>query len=354
MASSKESGTAVAATEQLGSISLGESAERKVEPETTEDDQNEASAKLCSACDKKSNTLKKCTACKCVWYCDKKCQNKHWKEHKKECKLIKKELDQRGGKLAFGTEEDIGPPALGKVPPREECSICMHVLPIHLQLRTYNTCCGKNLCGSCEFQHSMKSGKGRACAFCRTAVPESEEEALARMRKRVERKDPNALFNMSMHYGRGRLGLPVDEAKCIDLLRQSVDLGYPEAQYQLGQAYHHAEMGLEQNEEEALKYYKKAAEGGHMMALHNLACTVGGNGDFGAAMRHWRLAASRGYRVSMNSMITRFEDGVLRHGDLAETLQAFYVARAEMWSKDREQYIAYLKMTGEYDEEYDV
>lgn len=56
----------------------------------------------------------------------------------------------------------------------------------------------------------------------------------------------------------------------------------------------------------------------------------------------------------MNSIISRFEDGVLRHGDLAEPLQAFYVARAEMWSKDREQYIAYLKMTGEYDEEYDV
>ena len=51
----------------------------------------------------------KCRACKCVWYCDKECQNKHWKEHKKECKRIKKELDKRGGKLDLGTELDVGP-----------------------------------------------------------------------------------------------------------------------------------------------------------------------------------------------------------------------------------------------------
>ena len=60
---------------------------------------DEAPAKFCSACGKKSDTVKKCTACKCVWYCDKDCQNKHRKEHRKECRRIKKELNKRGGKL---------------------------------------------------------------------------------------------------------------------------------------------------------------------------------------------------------------------------------------------------------------
>jgi len=80
---------------------------------------------MCSACENKSDTLKMCRACKCVWYCDKKCQNKHWKEHKKECTRIKKELNERGGKLSLGEELDIGP--LEKRPPREECptTVCV-------------------------------------------------------------------------------------------------------------------------------------------------------------------------------------------------------------------------------------
>ena len=55
----------------------------------------------------------------------------------------------------------------------------------------------------------------------------------------------------------------------------------------------------------------------------------------------------------MNCLIDAFEDGVLHHCDLAETLKAFYRARAEMRSEDRDEYMAHLKMTGEYKEEYE-
>ena len=208
-------GTAAAA-EQLGSfahllvicfclvcsvLALRWRTERKVEAEHNEDaaEENEAPNKLCSACGKKSDTLKKCNGCKCVWYCDKKCQNKHRKEHKNECRRIKKVLDKRGGKLDLGTELDLCP--IGKVPPREECPICMQVLPIHVQLRTYFACCGKTLCGGCNFQHQMKSeeeGVPPTCAFCRTPLPESDEEVLARLRKRVKCNDPQAIQSIAL------------------------------------------------------------------------------------------------------------------------------------------------------------
>ena len=55
----------------------------------------------------------------------------------------------------------------------------------------------------------------------------------------------------------------------------------------------------------------------------------------------------------MISLIARFEDGLLRHGDLAETMQAFYLARAEMKSKDRDRYIIHLKETGTDEVEYE-
>jgi TPR repeat protein len=181
-----------------------------------------------------------------------------------------------------------------------------------------------------------------------------KEEILARASKRVESKDASAMNNMAMVYGFGFHGVPVDQAKCIDLLRESADLGCPGARYQLGCFHDDGEMGLEQNEEKALKYYREAAEDGHVIAINNLASVEGRNGDPVAAMRHYRLSASGGLRVSMENLIEHFDDGLLHHGDLAETLRAFYVARAEMKSEDRDQYIKHLKMIGEYNAEYDT
>ena len=270
MASSKQEGTSAAA-DQLGSMSLGDSAERKENDTENSEENGTTPTKLCSACGKKSNTLKKCNGCMCVWYCDKKCQNKHRKEHKKECRPIKQILDQRGGKLNLGTELDFGP--IGKLPPREECPICMHVLPSHAGLQTYFACCGKTICCACDHQHRIKNkGRSRTCAFCRIAAPESDEEILLRQSKRVELKDPEALLQTALCYRDGLYGLPVDQAKCIELLRESADLGCPPAQYQLGAFYYTGNMGLEQNEEEELKYYKKAAEGGYLKAVHNVGC----------------------------------------------------------------------------------
>ena len=352
---SKDCGTETVAAEQLGSISLGEAAERMTESETTEDDQNEASAKLCSACGEKSDTLMKCRACKCVWYCDKKCQNKHWKEHKKECKRIKEELDKRGGKLDLGEELDVGP--LEKLPPREECPICMHLLPLSQRLHKYLNCCGKSICSSCGFEHQLKNEESalpRTCAFCRTAVPRSDEEYLVNLRKGVERKDPKALRNLAFDYGFGDRGLPMDQAKCIELLRESADLGCPSAKAQLGNFYKFGQMGLEQNDEEALKYWEKAVKDGEVLTPYNLGCIEAENGDHVAAMRHWRLAASGGMRMSMTNLIAYFERGLLHHGDLAETLQAMYLSKAELRSEDRNKYIVHLKMIGEYEDEMDM
>ena len=361
----KEDNTA-AAIEQLGSMSLGEKcAERKSEPENNEDAENNGTPtqkKLCSWCGKESDTAKKCTACKCVWYCDKECQNKHWKEHKKECKRIRRVLVKRGGKLDLGTELDVGP--LGKVPPQEECPICMRVLPIHPMLTTYFNCCGKTLCRACSYQHQRKSmelaaerGQSLApptCAFCREPVSKSVEEALVRTRKRVELNDPVAVCNMAMKCGYGEDGLPVNRAKCIDLLRQAADHGHPDAQYQLGTFYRTGEMGLDENHEEALRYYKRAAESGHLGAHHNVGYMEESNGDIAAAMRHWRLSASGGFTDSMDSLINCFGGGVLHHDDLAETLRARYLAKDEMKSEDRDEFIKFLKSIGEYEEEYDL
>ena len=368
MATTKHEGT-LAAAEQLGSMSLCQSVGRKVEPATKNGTkmQKTPTTKFCSACGEKSDTLKQCGGCKCVWYCDRKCQNKHRKEHKKECRLIKKILDNRGGKLDLcidkieckhfktelekrGGKLDLGP--LEKPPPREECPICMQGLPIHDSLHAYFACCGKSICGGCSHQHLMKNGGRATCAFCRTALPETDAEILARVDKRVERKDALGLCMMGMHHGLGQLGLPVDQAKCIDLLSQSAALGCPLANYHLGTSYKIGRMGLQQDHVKAQMHWEKAAESGYLIARHHLGCAEAINGDFVAAMRHWRLSASGGHRGSMDNLIECFENGDLHHSDLAETLQAMYLAKAELNSEGRDEYIKHLKKTGEYDKDY--
>ena len=175
------------------------------------------------------------------------------------------------------------------------------------------------------------------------------------LRKRVELNDPEALLNMAMAYGHGQLGLPVDQGKCIELLRESADLGWPSAKAQLGSFYKFGQMGLEQNEEEARKSFEEAAEGGDVVARHNVGCAANKNGDPVAAMRHWRLSAAGGLRKSVEALIECcFENGLLHHGVLSETVQTFYRAKSEMKSKNRDQHIEWMKRTGKYQEEYDM
>ena len=137
------------------------------------------------------------------------------------------------------------------------------------------------------------------------------------------------------------------------MYKRQADLGCTINQYELGIFHHDGRMGLEQNKEEAFKYWEKAAEGGHILARHNLGYMKYANGDHVVAMRHCRLSASGGYKPSIEALIVCFEEGLLHHGDLSETLQVFYRARAEMRSEDRDQFIECLKKTGRYKEEYD-
>ncbi len=39
----------------------------------------------CSSCHKQSTSLKACKGCQRAQYCNKDCQTKHWREHKKTC-----------------------------------------------------------------------------------------------------------------------------------------------------------------------------------------------------------------------------------------------------------------------------
>ena len=46
----------------------------------------------CAQCQKKAEGLKKCEACRRVYYCSEECQAAHWRQHKTECKQLAAEI----------------------------------------------------------------------------------------------------------------------------------------------------------------------------------------------------------------------------------------------------------------------
>ena len=89
---------------------------------------------ICANCGKEGeDSLKACTACKMVKYCNRDCQIAHRKHHKKECKKRAAELYDE--KLFKEVEPD-------------ECPICMLPLPLSSQT-SVESCCGKSICNGC-------------------------------------------------------------------------------------------------------------------------------------------------------------------------------------------------------------
>mmetsp|Transcript_18483 Transcript_18483/g.28765 ORF Transcript_18483/g.28765 Transcript_18483/m.28765 type:complete len:177 (-) Transcript_18483:645-1175(-) len=78
----------------------------------------------CIECDNekcgKSNPQKRCSRCRCVYYCDASCQKDHWKEHKPWCKEIKLSDMSKSVGNALPVAESSSTQEL-----RLECGICL-------------------------------------------------------------------------------------------------------------------------------------------------------------------------------------------------------------------------------------
>ena len=69
----------------------------------------------CFNCNKRSNAMKMCSKCKIALYCNKKCQKKHWKQHKPNCvendkkksKKVRNENDEKKKKKSKKTKKNV-------------------------------------------------------------------------------------------------------------------------------------------------------------------------------------------------------------------------------------------------------
>ena len=99
--------------------------------------------------------------------------------------------------------------------------------------------------------------------------------------------------------------------------------------------YHHGK-GLEKDEEKEIHHLEEAAIGGHPVARHNLGCKEGRKGNVERAMKHFIIAATQGYGVSMKELMNAFKLGHVSKKELAATLRAHQAAVDATKSPQRE------------------
>lgn len=242
---------ATSTSDRLGSMTLlsadAESTPANPRPGTGDSAESD---KCCASCGKAGpDGLKRCRACKSVWYCGVNCQIDHRKSHKKECKRIKMELEaqekqegeeEKDGKGGTKKEEKF---SLWNPMPRPECPICMVVVPLNPEMQKYLSCCGKIICGGCIYAH-QRVIKNRAeeavftCPFCRQSAPDSGEKGVEKIVARVKSGDARAIHELALVYEEGNYGIPVDEVKALELFKRAANLGSSSANYRLGQMHY--------------------------------------------------------------------------------------------------------------------
>ena len=312
----------------LSSLNINESNKNEEKDANTSNntvDINTVAILLCAKCGKgeeSSGDLKACTACKLVKYCNRECQIAHRPQHKKMCKKRAAELH----------DEELFKEAL----PPEECPICMLPPPLYENSTgmTFHPCCGKTICDGCEYAMA-ESGAKELCPFCRTPYAKSDKEEIIRLKKLMEKGNPNAYYQLAGYYDNGSCGLPQDLAKANELYLKAGELGHAGAYFNLGCSYKNGD-GVAVDKKKAKHYCELAAMNGSVMARLNLGCIEGRGGNHQRAFKHLILAACAGYKPSLDLLKDGYMDGLVTKEQYANTLREYQKSQDEMKSDARD------------------
>ena len=296
----------------------------------------------CAACGKGGDNLKTCTACKSVKYCNAKCRNAHRSKHKKECKKLAAERKLQDtiwdmNKMVISDDKLFAEP-----PPKEDCPICMQPIPYALGLckiyTAYQPCCGKTLCNGCVMEAEEEMDKGNLkewCPFCRLPNPQTREELLERVKKRIDIGDDEAIDWLGAKYYHGNGGFPQNYNIAIKLWNRAADLGSAARTHNaLAWAYENGE-GVDKDEKRAFHHYKIAAMGGHEFARSALGDVELNRGNVDRALKHYMIAARAGHDLSLKEVSEGYKGGHVTKDEYATTLRAHQDSQTEMRSEQR-------------------
>eukprot|EP00956_Cyclotella_meneghiniana_P033416 scaffold95859_cov25-Cyclotella_meneghiniana.AAC.1 len=277
----------------------------------------------CASCGKADANLKACKACKLVKYCGIECQVAHRAAHKKACR--EKERDLFALRL------------FAQPMKREDCPICMLILPCSNEESFYMACCGNFICIGCRYCLTREY-----CPFYNTANPASDEEKLKRLSERIEKyNDPDAMVILGLFYNQGQNSLPVDQSKAFELLHRASELECDGADYNLGYFYLNG-LGVQKNRKKAIHHYQIAAMMGNIHARHNLACIEVENRNYQCAMKHLMVAARCGWKDSLDMVKLGFRQGYVTKEDFEKTLRDYQASYDETKSEERDRAVVII------------
>jgi hypothetical protein len=283
----------------------------------------------CGKGEENSGDLKACTACKLAKYCNRDCQIAHRPQHKNACR--KRAAELRDAEL------------FKENPPREECPICMLPLPLNISESSFESCCGKLICGGCIYSMAETGGKNMMlCPFCKTPNEISGDEEVKRLTKLMEKGNADAFGQLGLYYHRGSCGLRQDMAKANELWLKAGQLGCAQAYHNLGYTYENG-IGVEVDKKKAKHYYELAAMKGSIPARHNLGCLEGQAGNHQRAMKHCLIAARAGCNKSLNTVKGGFMDEDVTKAEYANALPEYQKSQDEMKSDARDNALAFIQ-----------
>ena len=280
----------------------------------------------CGKGEEESGKLKSCTACKLVKYCSRECQIAHRPQHKKECRKRAAELHDE---------------KLFKQPPplHGDCPICFLRIPSMESGAIYESCCGKVICSGCShtpvYDNQGNKVDGEKCAFCRTPAADSYEEAVDRLKERMEAGDSISMHNLGCYYRDGKYGLPQDYDKAMELFHQSGALGCTVAYKYIGHAYMNG-RGIEVDQKKANYYFELAAIRGDVHARHILGINEEMTGSVNRALKHYTIAARDGNSNSLKSIKQLYTPGHVTKEDYTTALQSYQAYLSEIKSAQRD------------------
>lgn len=158
------------------------------------------------------------------------------------------------------------------------------------------------------------------------------------MKERLKLDDAEAFLKIGFHgYKHGGWGLPQNLNKAKKFINKAAKLGSIDAHFMLARAYIRGE-DVEQDYEKGLYHSYLAAMGGHERGRHNLGLMNKelSNGNINHAMKHFMIAASCGYDVSMKEVGEGYKNGHVTKDEYAITLRAYKDSRDKMKSKERD------------------
>ena len=305
------------------------------------DDDNVLS--VCANCGKEGDDVNNsCNKCKMVKYCNAVCKKKHQHKHKKECEEHLKLAAEHAAELHDEKLFKHSPPQYG------DCPICFLLLPTLTSGWRYMVCCGKTICSGCLHAplydnegNEVDIVKQNECAFCRVVAPYTIGEAIEREKKRLEKDDPIAIYNIGNYYRDRRNGFPQDYTKALELYHRAAELGYAMAYTNIGVFYYNGYGGVDIDKEKAKHYFELAAMKGDASARYNLGNTKKKAGNIDRAIKHYMIAVRAGYSDSLKQIQKMYSNGQATKEDYTKALESYQEYLADIKSKQRDEAAAF-------------